>query len=74
MACRLLDLGRQYGWLTPEGTELALSLSRREQPAMVGVASETAMHCLSEFRDEGILRTDGRQVIPLGPERLEALG
>ncbi len=73
MAGLLLDLGRQYGRPTPEGTELSLSISRGELAAMVGVAPETAMRLLSEFREAGIVRTDRRQVILAKPGRLEAL-
>jgi CRP/FNR family transcriptional regulator len=73
MAGLLLDLGRRYGQPTTEGTALSLSLSRGELAAMVGLTPETAMRLLSEFRDEGIVRTDRRQAILVRPERLAAL-
>ncbi len=73
MAGLLLELGRRYGRPTTEGTALSLSVSRGELAAMVGLTPETAMRLLSEFRDEGIVRTDRRQVILVSPERLAAL-
>jgi hypothetical protein len=39
----------------------------------VGPAPETASHLLSEFRQKGILPTEGRAVTLLVPERLKAL-
>jgi CRP-like cAMP-binding protein len=60
MAGLLLDLGRQYGRPTTEGTALSLAVNRGELAAMVGLTPETAMRLLSEFRDEGIIRTDQR--------------
>lgn len=73
MAGLLLELGRRYGRPTDEGITLRLAVSRSELAAMIGLTPETAMRLLSQFRDEGILRTDGRHVVLLGPERLEAL-
>ena len=73
MAGLLLELGRRYGQPATEGTALSLSVSRGELAAMVGLTPETAMRLLSEFRDEGIVRTDRRQVILIHPERLAAL-
>jgi CRP/FNR family transcriptional regulator len=73
MAGLLLDLGRRYGQRTGEGVQLSLNVSRSEMAAMVGLTPETTMRLLSEFRDEGILRTDQRKVTLVRPERLEAL-
>jgi len=72
MAGLLLDLGRRYGQPTNEGMELLLSVRRRELAAMIGLTPETARCLLSRFRDEGIIRTDRRQVVLVQPERLEA--
>jgi CRP-like cAMP-binding protein len=69
----LLELTRRYGQPTHEGVTLRLPVRRRELAAMIGLTPETTMRLLSRFRDEGILRTDGRQVVLLRPERLETL-
>ncbi len=73
LATLLLDLGRRYGQPGRDGTQLALNLSRSELAAMVGLTPETVMRLLSEFREEGILRTEGRAVTLLAPARLKAL-
>jgi CRP-like cAMP-binding protein len=73
LATLLLDLSRRYGQPGRGGTQLALHLSRGELAAMVGLTPETVMRLLSEFRMEGILRTEGRAVTLLAPERLKAL-
>ncbi len=73
MAGLLLELGRRYGQPTPEGIALSLSVNRGELAAMIGLTPETAMRLLSQFRDEGIVRADRRQVVLVQPERLEAL-
>lgn len=73
MAGLLLDLGRRYGRDTREGLQVCLNLSRGELGAMVGLTPETTMRLLSDFRTEGILRTDGRAMTLVQPERLEAL-
>lgn len=72
MAGLLLELGRRYGQPTDEGIALSLAVSRGEMAAMIGLTPETAMRLLSQFRDEGIVRTDRRQVVLVRPERLEA--
>ena len=73
LATLLLDLCGRYGQPGRGGTQLALNLSRSELAAMVGLTPETVMRLLSEFREEGILRTEGRAVTLLAPERLKAL-
>lgn len=73
MAGLLLELGRRYGQVTPEGMQLSLQVSRGELAAMVGLTPETAMRLLAEFREAGILRTDRRQVTLVRPEQLEVL-
>ncbi|HSD50778.1 MAG TPA: hypothetical protein VLG48_05165 [Candidatus Methylomirabilis sp.] len=39
----------------------------------VGPAPENPIPLLSEFRQEGVLRTEGRAVALLAPERIKAL-
>ncbi len=73
MAGLLLGLGRRYGQPTAQGTALSLCVSRAELAAMVGLTPETAMRLLSEFREEGAIRTDGRQLFLVQPERIAAL-
>ena len=73
LATLLLDLGRRYGQPGRDGTRFAVNLSRSELGAMVALRPETVMRLLSEFREEGILRTEGREVTLVAPDRLKAL-
>ncbi len=73
LATLLLDLARRYGQPGREGTQLAVTLSRSELGAMVGLTPETVMRLLSEFRAGGILRTERRALTLVAPHRLEAL-
>ena len=40
---------------------------------MVGLSPETAMRLLNEFKDDGMVRLDGRQITVLSREKLTAL-
>ncbi len=73
LATLLLDLGRRYGQPGRDGIQLAVNLKRSELGAMVGLTPETVMRLLSEFREEGILRTERREMTLVSPDRLKAL-
>ncbi|HYB72895.1 MAG TPA: Crp/Fnr family transcriptional regulator [Candidatus Sulfotelmatobacter sp.] len=73
LAATLLDLTQRYGKPTKGGVNLDLELSRSELAAMVGLSPETAMRLLSEFKADGLLRLDGRQIIILSRDKLAAL-
>lgn len=73
MAGLLVELGRRYGHPADEGLRLSPAMSRGELAAMIGLTPETAMRLLAWFRDQGILRTAGRQIVLLRPGQLEAL-
>ncbi len=73
LAATLLDLTQRYGKPTKGGVNLDLELSRSELAAMVGLSPETAMRLLSEFKGDGLLRLDGRQIIILSRDKLAAL-
>jgi CRP-like cAMP-binding protein len=44
-----------------------------ELAALVGLSPETAMRLLSEFKSDGLLRLDGRQITVVSREKLGAL-
>ncbi|MBY0516496.1 MAG: Crp/Fnr family transcriptional regulator [Bacteriovoracaceae bacterium] len=50
--------------------EITTQLSRDELSSMVGVATETLIRMLSEFKDEGILEQSGRKMLIAKPEKL----
>ncbi len=69
----LVDLAQRYGASVKGGVRLDLDLSRAELAAMVGLSPETTMRLLSEFKSDGLLRLDGRQIVVLSREKLAAL-
>ena len=49
------------------------TLSRQEISEMVGVAQETVIRILSEFKSDGVIRTEGKQIFVADPEELKRL-
>jgi CRP-like cAMP-binding protein len=49
------------------------TLSRQEISEMVGVAQETVIRILSEFKSDGVIRTEGKQIFVADPEALKRL-
>ena len=48
-------------------------LTREELAEMIGVAVETAIRLLGDFRSEGLVQTSGRRIRLLNPERLSRI-
>ena len=67
----LLTLGQRYGKRTPRGLLLDLPISRSELANFVGIALATASRLIKELKDEGAIRTRGRQVFIVGWGKLE---
>lgn len=47
-----------------------ISLSREDLAAIVGTAKETVIRTLSEFKDEGLVKTKGSAITILNPDKL----
>ena len=73
LAGTLLDLADRYGRPVKGGLQVDLDLTRAELAALVGLSPETAMRLLSEFKSDGLLRLDGRQITVVSREKLGAL-
>jgi len=56
-----------------EGVGPELTLSRQEISEMVGVAQETVIRILSEFKSDGIIRTEGKNIFVTKPDELKRL-
>jgi CRP-like cAMP-binding protein len=56
-----------------EGRGPGFTLSRQEISEMVGVAQETVIRIISEFKSDGILRTEGRNIFIIKPDELKRL-
>ncbi len=57
LACRLVQLAREYGIPTPAGICINIRLTRRDLAASIGVTLETAIRALSRWQREGLLST-----------------
>jgi CRP-like cAMP-binding protein len=71
LANALLTLGRRFGKRTPRGILLDLPISRSELANFVGIALATSSRLCRELKDEGVIRTRGRQMFIVGWGKLE---
>lgn len=76
MAGLLLSLADEYGNTKDDGIILGVLLTRGELAEMIGVSQETAIRLLSEFKENGMIRTHRRQITILheGKVRMIASG
>lgn len=63
MARCLLDLAEQFGDPETAGTRIRLRLNREELASILGVAPETAIRFLSEFKKKNYITEIDRQII-----------
>ena len=66
VADTLLHLHEQAG----AGPEATIQLSREDMAAMVGTAAESLIRTLSEFRQEGLIEVNPKNIRVLQPEKL----
>ncbi|MCB9556652.1 MAG: Crp/Fnr family transcriptional regulator [Deltaproteobacteria bacterium] len=69
----LLDLCSDYGVDDERGTLVAVKITHQEMANMIGSTRETVSLTLSQFKQNGLITTDGRQVIVTDQEGLRAL-
>jgi CRP-like cAMP-binding protein len=70
LALTLVSLGAKFGDPQGESVRIGVDLSREELAEIVGASTETVIRQLSEFRDKGILTTDGRSIVLQDTDRL----
>lgn len=63
LACRLLQLARQYGDSSNHVTCIEYPLTRRDLARTTGVTIETAVRILGRLRQEGIVETVNRRLV-----------
>lgn len=73
LAHTLLRLMRQCGRPTAEGILLGHPLTHQEYAELAGTTLYTVSRTLSEWKAEGILRSNRRSLVIVEPARLEAL-
>ena len=71
LAGALLALGPRFGKRTPRGVLLDLPISRGELANLAGIALATASRLFRELKDEGVIRTRGRQMFIVRWGKLE---
>lgn len=70
MARLLSVLSESHGTPAGKNVMIQMPLSREEMAEMIGTASETAMRLLKEFRDENVLKVEGRKIVVLDRDKL----
>jgi CRP-like cAMP-binding protein len=73
LAHLLLELSKTDG--APEGAGLRLhaKLTHQEMANLIGCSRETVSTILGQFREQGLIRIDGRSIIVLNPHSLSRL-
>ncbi len=52
------------------GTEIPLSLTRKELADVAGLSRETLTRVIADFRKAGLVRVDGRRLVIVNPVKL----
>ncbi len=53
-----------------EGQVPKFTLSRQEISEMAGVAQETVIRIISEFKSDGLIKSEGKNIVVLKPDEL----
>lgn len=74
LAVTLLILNEKYhdGKEAPTGS--VINLGREDMANMVGVAIETLVRLLNDFKEEGLITTNGRKISILNPRKVAEIG
>lgn len=56
---------KKYGEKTSKGTKLNIALSREELAELIGTTQESAIRLISEFKLDGLITAQGREIILL---------
>jgi CRP-like cAMP-binding protein len=67
----ILSLGRRYGKPTARGVLLDLPVTRGDLADLAGIALATTSRLLHDLKDEGLVRTRGRQLWIVRSDRLD---
>ena len=73
LALLLLSLSDQYGEKTLEGIKLNIILSHQELASLIGSTRETVSAFLSQWKKEGMVDSNGRNIILLKERTLEQI-
>lgn len=70
IAYQLLNLADRFGVATERGTSLNLKLTRNEFAQLASTINESLSRHLTEFKSEGLIDLDGKEIIILDREKL----
>ena len=70
MAAIFLLLKESHGKEIEDGILLDINLSREEMASLIGIATETLIRSISEFKDENIIRLEKKMLVILDLEKL----
>jgi CRP-like cAMP-binding protein len=73
VAQSLIQLSEAFSIPTAEGQLITIPLSRADLAAFSGTVLENAVRYLSEFKSEGFIATQGKQIIIIHPEKLKEI-
>lgn len=73
LAHLLLELSKTEGLPDGSGIQIRAKLTHQEMANLIGCSRETVSATLGRFRDEGLLRVDGRSITILNSHRLSQL-
>ena len=62
LAIALIVLREKYKEEGSDGKDVVLNISRMDLANMVGIAHENVIRLIKEFKEEGIVETDGRKI------------
>lgn len=66
----LVEIGREHGIDTPNGTVIPFNLTHEDLSNLIGTTRETVTHNIKKLKEMGFLETDGRKLI-INKPRLE---
>jgi len=72
LAALLLELGEEYGVETEEGLQIGLKITHQEMANLIGSTRETISLTLAQFKKKGLLNMDGRTVVLMDQDGLQA--
>jgi CRP-like cAMP-binding protein len=70
IAFQLVSLSDRFGIKTPRGTSLNLKLTRNEFAQLASTINESLSRHLTEFKSEGLIDLNGKEIIILDREKL----
>ena len=70
LAEQLLALKDKYGQLEDQTWKLDIKLTREEMASMIGVANETLIRFITEFKEEGLIEQKGKTIYITNEEAL----